>query len=213
MGKVLGRLLVFLMAMFILGCATAPIITPDTLKSNDSVRLVFKSGKSFRAFILEKDADKVKYVRENDHKTYVAEMDSVVRVERIPVVLDYSAYPISPAEIDRTKGSRNTWGYAIGGSVIGAATGLVVALPLWYAEVDGIPPFFVSGAGAVVGSIYFALRGQEKDRTEAITKIRAIREHERKLQKELENEKAQLQKLQQEKKKLKEQIEKKQETK
>lgn len=213
MGNFLGRFSALLILLLFWGCATAPIITPDTLKTNDSVRLVFKSGKNFRALILERNADKIKYVREVDHQTYTAELDTVVRVERIPVVLDYSGYPISPAEIDRTKGSRNTWGYAIGGSVIGAATGLVVALPLWYAEVDGIPPFFVSGAGAVVGSIYFAIRGQEKDKNDAITKIRLIREHERKLQKELETEKAQIQKLQQEKEKLKEEIQKKKETK
>ena len=48
----------------------------------------------------------------------------------------------------------------------------MTALPFWYAEVGGVPPYFVAGAGAIVGSIFYALKGQDKDKMIAVEEIR-----------------------------------------
>ena len=61
----------------------------------------------------------------------------------------------------------------------------------------------------MVGSILFAMRGQDKDKQEAIQKIRYVRKAEKNLENELEDEKQQLQKLEEEKQKLKDELEKK----
>ena len=90
-------------------------------------------------------------------------------------------------------------------AVIGAA-GLAVGLPLWYADVDQVPPYFIAGATAVAGSIYFAFKGQNKDRENAIRQIRFTRLSEQELEKQVEDEKKKLDDLEKEKQKIQEQL-------
>jgi hypothetical protein len=130
-------------------------------------------------------------------------------MEKLDLVLDYKANLISEAEIDKVKSDRNTWGYAIGGAIIGGAAGLAVGLPLWYANVDEVPPYFIAGATAVAGSIYFAFKGQNKDRENAIRQIRMQRLGEGNLEKQLEDEKQKLEELEKEKQKIQEQLKEK----
>ncbi|NIV03087.1 hypothetical protein GWN26_00465, partial [Candidatus Saccharibacteria bacterium] len=63
-------------------------------------------------------------------------------------------------------------------AAIGGLSGLAIGVPVWLAA-DDPPPFFVSGVGAVVGSIYFATRGITKDKEDAISKVRFLRARER----------------------------------
>ena len=179
------------------------------VKTDQTVKIIYRDGKVANGIITEKSPEKVEYISEADHQSHTALLENVLRIERLDVVYDLDANPISSAEIEKYKNNKNTWGYALGGAVIGGAAGLVVGLPFWYADVGNVPPYFTAGAGAVVGSILFAIRGQDKDKEEAIHKIRYLRKAEKNLEDELEQEKQQLQKIEEEKQKLKEELEKK----
>lgn len=200
-------LLVFL--FFIAGCSTSRNLAVTRIESRQSVKLTFQDGTSVNAFIFKKEKDQLTYIAGNDHQKHNVAIKNIRRVEALTTPLDDLANPISNAEIERVKSNRNTWSYGIGGAVIGGATGLVVALPFWYNNVKGIPPYFVAGAGAVVGSIYFAFRGQEKDRTIAVESIRYQRKAERDLQEQIDREKKQLQKIQETKKELEKKLQEK----
>jgi hypothetical protein len=176
------------------------------LDRDQSVKLFYKDGTVDNGVILKKDIENIHYVSEATHQEKISKLDDILRVERLKIVYDYKAYEISNAEIDKNKGTGNTWGYALGGAVIGAAAGIAVGLPLWYADIDQVPPYFLAGAGAVAASIYFAFKGQDKDKELAVKKIRYSRMSNEELKRLLEEEKKQIEELEKQKQKLQNQI-------
>ncbi len=203
MKRVFGSMMsVVLVVILLAGCGAQKELTVGTLQKRQAVKLVKRDGHTENVVIQNRDANTLTYVSEIDHQVHQIALKDVLRVEPTDKVFDDLAYPISEAEIRKNKTSYNTWGYALGGAVVGGAAGLLVGLPFWYADVDNIPPYFVAGAGAVAGSIYFAYKGQEKDRREAIERIRVERE----AQRVIEQEKKKVEQLKQEKEKLQQQL-------
>lgn len=194
-------------ALLLVGCSGSQYLTVSRLHKNEAVKIYLDGGESFNALVVGRSGDELTYVAEADHQIHSVAVRRIRRIQALDKYYDEQAYPISMAEIEKYKTNRNTYGYALGGAVIGGASGLIFGLPFWYADIGGVPPYFVAGSGAVVGSIYFAFQGQQKDREEAVKKIRYIRQRERKLQEELEKEKEKLRKLEEEKKKLREKLE------
>ena len=193
----------------LMGCSAGQKLTVQKTRPGQAVKLTLIDNTTDKGIITEKKNDRLSYVSEADHQTHSVLVRKIRVIEPLEKYYDDLAYPISEAEIEKYKSNRNTWGYALGGAVIGGAAGLVVSLPLWLAEVNGVPPYFVAGTGAVVGSIYFAFKGQEKDKEVAVRKIRFLRQTDRKLQRELEEERNRLKKIEEEKKKLMEKLKEK----
>lgn len=178
----------------------------QTLSRDQSVKLILKDGTVDNGIVLKKEAENIHYVSESTHQEKIVAVVDIVRVEKLGIVYDYKAYEITEAEIDKNKSSSNTWGYALGGAVIGAAVGIAIGLPLWYADIDQIPPYFIAGAGAVAGSIFFAFKGQDKDKELAIKSIRYSRMTDQEIQKQLEEERKRIEELKLQKQKLQEKI-------
>jgi len=176
------------------------------LSRDQSVKLVMKDGTVDNGIVVKREAENIHYVSETTHQEKIVPVVDIIRVEKLGIVYDYKAYEISEAEINKNRGSRNTWGYALGGAVIGAATGIAIGLPLWYADIDQVPPYFIAGAGAVAGSIFFAFKGQDKDKELAIKKIRYSRMTDQEIQRQLEEERKRIEELKQQKQKLQEKI-------
>ncbi len=201
-------ILIITISISINSCGGGKKVTLQDIENNQALKIVYKDGSSDEGIIKEIGDEKIIFVSEKGHKPFEIEVIKIRRLEKLEKSYDDLAYSISGAEINKYKKNRNTWGYAIGGAVVGAAAGLVLGLPLWLADVDAIPPYFWSGAGAVAGSIFFAIRGQEKDKDVAIQEIRVIRKAERELEEEIDKEKKQLEEIEKEKRKIKEKLKK-----
>jgi len=196
----------FLISFFFCFCSSSKNLNPQKVKTEQSVKIFFVDGTQDNGIIIKKEAENIIYVSELTHERKTVDLTTIRRMEKSDLVFDYYANPISDAEIARVKSNRNTWGYAIGGAIIGGAAGLAVGLPLWYADVDDVPPYFIAGATAVAGSIYFAFKGQNKDRETAIRQIRLQRLAETDLEKEVEDEKKKLQEIELEKQQIQEKL-------
>ena len=188
--------------ILLFSCSSTSTFTVREAEQNQAVKIFLKDGKKDTGIVLNNDFTTLVYVSENTHEKQAVNHENIMRIEKIDIVYDYQAYQISKAEIDKVKSNRSTWGYAIGGAVIGAAAGLAVGLPFW----DEVSPLIFSGTGAVLGSMFFAFRGQDKDKENAIEQIRYIRMSESDLQNQVDEEKKKLEEIEREKKKMQDQL-------
>jgi hypothetical protein len=195
-------LLILVIIVFFSSCSSTNTLTIREAKQNQAVKLFLTDGQTDNGIIINNDYTTLEYISGKTHEKHTVDYQDIMRIEKMDIVYDYQAYQISKAEIDKVKGNRSTWGYAIGGAVIGAAAGLAVGLPFW----DDVSPLIFSGTGAVLGSIFFAFKGQNKDKDNAIDQIRFIRTSESDLQKQVDEEKKRLEELEEKKKQMQDQL-------
>lgn len=174
----------FILLFLIMSCSMSRYININNAKEEKSVKLFMANGETMEGLITQKTDTSITLVSAKDFNAYILDISDIRHVEKSQLNYDFDGKPISNAEIEKNKSNRNAWGYAIGGAVLGGVIGIVVDLPLWHADV-GIAPYFMGGIGATTGSIFFGLRGLQKDREIAIGKVRYLRE----MQKELEDKK------------------------
>ncbi len=204
--KIVVGLLV--LAFLVSGCGSGKNLVVTQLKEDQAAKLFFIDGESENVLIVGRTESEINYVSEKDHTLHSVPLKNIRRIEKLNVIYDDLAYPISQAEIGKYKTNKNAWIFGIGGAVIGGAVGLVVSFPLWLKGIGDVPPYFVACAGAVIGSVFYTFRGQEKDRELAVKKIRYVRKIERDLQRQLEEEKEKLEAIKKEKKVLEQKVKK-----
>ena len=205
-----SAVLLLIVVLFLSNCSGSRYLNLPEVKKDQSVKIYLKNGQVQEGIVTEQTGSELEIISAYDHLAHTLKSTDISRVELSGKHYDYGGYPISSAEIEKYKKNRNTWGYAIGGAVIGGLAGLAIGYPIWVAN-DNPPPLFGAGVGAVIGSIYFATRGIKKDQHIAINQVRYIRIKEYELEqekqaeeerlKEIEKQKQELQKLLEEKRK------------
>jgi len=204
-----GVAIVVLFSFLFQACAPSKQLYAPEVKKYSSVKVYTKDGQTLEGIVLKHQGNEIILVSESDHKPHTIALKDIRRMERSDKVYDYHAYPISEAEIEKYKGNRNMWGYALGGGAISGLGGIVVALPFWRSEVISVPPYFVGGIAAVVGSIYFARKGMKKDYEQALEVVRYAHLRQRQLEAEKRKEEERLKKIEEEKQKILKKLEKK----
>ncbi len=201
-------LMLFLFVFVMTGCTSSRVIMTKDVDAGQSVKLYLRSGEIEDGVVLEHQQNNILFVGDTDHQKRTIAISDIRRIEHSTQDFDYQAFPISNAEIEKYKQSKNTWGYAIGGGIVGGVGGLAVGLPIWLAN-ENPPPLFAAGLGFILGSIYFATRGIKKDREEALTQVRILRQKEEQLDDKRKAELAKLKAIQEQKAKLLKQLEEK----
>lgn len=209
-GKKPYYLLMFLLIIvfFLLNCGGSRYLSISEIETDQSIKIYLRNGKVQEGIVIEQNGSELKIISASDYLAYTLNSAEISRVETSGKHYDYRGYPISNAEIEKYKKNRNTWGYAIGGAVVGGLVGLTIGYPIWVAN-DNPPPLFAAGIGAVVGSIYFATRGIRKDREIAVSQVRYIRNKEYELEQEKQAEEEKLKEIERQKQELQRQLEEK----
>lgn len=190
-------------------CSGTRQLAVEDVRKNQAIRVYLRDGRIAEGLFIDREGDQISIISETDHRLHAFTAANLLRIEGSKKDYDLQANPISPAEVDKYKGSRNTWGHAIGGAVLGGLTGLVVGLPIWVLN-GNPPPLFVSALGALSGSIYLIGKGVQKDHELAVEQVRLLRLREAELQNEVETEKQQLESIEKQKQELLEKLKKKQ---
>ncbi len=189
-------------------CGGSRYLSMEEVKKEQSVKLYLRNGKVEEGIVTGNSASELTLISAADHQSHTYTATEISRVEPSATYYDYQAYPISGAEIEKYKGSRNAWAYGVGGAVLGGLVGLAINYPIWVAN-DDPPPLLGAGIGAVVGSIYFATRGIKKDQQTAVRQVRYLRERENELEKEKQSEEERLREIERQKEELRKKLEEK----
>ncbi len=200
--------LMLLLLGFFWNCTTSKVILRPEVKQDQSVKIFTRANQVLEGIVIQVDEEQLTLISTANSQKETVPFKEIRRIERSDKVFDYNARPISKAEIEKFKGSRNTLGYAAGGAAIGGLAGLAIGLPIWLSQ-DNPPPLFAAGIGAVLGSIYFGVKGMRRDEDIAIQKVRYFRRRETDLVKEKQKEEQRLKEIELEKQRLKEELEKK----
>lgn len=189
-------------------CSSSRYVNLLEVREESSVKLYMADGTTFEGLITQKTDSSFTLVNENDHQAHILNVNNIRQIEKSQHHYDLHGTQISNAEIEKYKSSRNAWGYAIGGAVLGGVVGILVDLPLWHADV-GIAPYFMGGIGATAGSIFFGIRGIRQDREMAVAKVRYLRERQKELENKMTEEERQLAEIRKEAEELRKKIDKK----
>lgn len=194
-----------LVISLLFSCSAPRYLELGDIKKETSVKIYLSGGAVIEGLITGRSDSEVFLMNEKDHQKHTLQVTDIRRIEKSGKNFDFGGNPISDAEIGQYKSSRNAWGYAIGGAVLGGLLGILVDLPFWYADA-GIPPYFTGGIGATAGSIFFGIRGTRKDKEIAVETVRYLRVKEKDLQSQKEDEERKLEELRKEKEELKKKI-------
>lgn len=189
-------------------CGGPRYVSMEEVKKEQSVKLYLRNGKVEEGIVTGNSAAELTLISAADHQSHTYTATEISRVEPSATYYDYQAYPISNAEIEKYKSSRNAWAYGVGGAVVGGLVGLAINYPIWVAN-DDPPPLLGAGIGAVVGSIYFAARGIKKDQQIAVRQVRYLRERESELEQEKQSEEERLREIERQKEELRKKLEEK----
>jgi hypothetical protein len=196
-----------LITALLLGCSAPRYLELGDIKKETSAKIYVSGGAVFEGLITARSDSDIVFINEKDHQAQTFQISGIRRIEKSTKNFDFQGNLISDAEIGQYKSSRNAWGYALGGAALGGLFGILVGLPFWYADA-GIPPSFTGGISAIAGSIFFGIRGTQKDREIAIRTVRYLREREKDLQKEKDEEERKLEELRKQKEELQKKIDK-----
>lgn len=196
-----------LILSLLFSCSAPRYLDINDVKKETSVKIYMSNGDVVEGLITGRSDSEITFVSGEDQQAHTFQLNDIRRIEKSGKNFDFHGNLISDAEIGQYKSSRNAWGSAIGGAALGGIFGILVGLPFWYAEA-GVPPYFTGGIGATAGSIFFGIRGMQKDREIAIETVRYLREREKDLQKEKDEEERKLEELRKQKEELEKRISK-----
>lgn len=196
------NVLLFVILSMVMACSSSRYVRFDQVKPERSVRLFTYQGKLYEGLVLEKTDQSLTLINASDGQKYTFSRKAIRQIQPSQKEHDFDGKPITDAELERYRSTRNTLGYAIGGMLIGGFAGLVVGYPLWATETVNVPPFFTGGVAAIISSLYYGNKGMKKDEWEAVQKVRYIRLQNKRLKEQLQAEAERLKKLEQEKQNL-----------
>ncbi len=192
-----------------MACSGSRYLRFEQVEPEHSIRLFTYKGQLYEGLVMERTDHSLTLLNESDGQKYTFSAKEIRQIQPSRKEHDFDGKPITKAELERYRTTRNTLGYAIGGMIIGGFSGLVIGYPLWATETVNIPPFFTGGVAAIISSLYFGNKGMKKDEWEAVQKVRYIRLENKRLKQQLQAEAERLQKLQQEKQHLLNQLKQK----
>jgi hypothetical protein len=184
------------------------MIPVEKVKEGKSARIYLKNQSFREGLILDNSNQTLIFLDVKNKEQIKIPYSRIRRIDYIDRYYDYAGNEISMAEIKKFKENKHFIAYTAGGFVLGGVGGILIGLPLWYAE-TGVKPLFTGGIGAIAGAIVFGVKGNNRDQERAVEFIRLLRKRKEELKMKQQEELRKLEKLKKEKEQLKQQLEQK----
>ena len=100
-----SKLLLFMLLGVILfsQCSSSRNLTFQKAKLEQAAKIYYQDGTQDRGIILKKEGNTLLYVSEKNHERQTVDNSAIRRMEKLDIVYDYQAYPVSEAEIAKVK--------------------------------------------------------------------------------------------------------------
>ncbi|MBC7186818.1 MAG: hypothetical protein H5U38_07275 [Calditrichaeota bacterium] len=161
-----------------MGCAHWTAVSKDEVRPKETVQLSLRSGTVVQGEVLAADATHL-IVQGDDGRAFRVATQDITSLKRRPPVCDDNGMPISEREIAAVKGHRQLFLYTFGGTALSCGVsfylGSMLQRGLQEDQTDNTLRIATTAVGTAVGALYFALRGDKKDRQYAIQQINAER--------------------------------------
>ncbi len=188
------------------GCAHWRPVTREELQPKETVQLTLRSGNKVTGEVIAIDASQL-VVQDEAGRAYRIMAADISDLKRKDGAYDDSGAPISEREIAATKKHRQLFLYSLGGTALSFGVsfylGSMAKRGLQEHQTDNTLTVATTAAGTALGAIFFALKGDRKDRQYAIQQLMA--ERRRASEAELEAERARKARIEAELEKLRKQ--------
>lgn len=104
-------LAVLLFSAVLMSCSGPRYLNTGDVRTEQSVKLYLQNGDAYEGIVVGQEGSELSLLNQSDKQTYTFAHRDIRRIERSRQEHDYSANPISPAEIEKYKTNRNTWVY------------------------------------------------------------------------------------------------------
>ncbi|MCR4439742.1 MAG: hypothetical protein QHJ34_10260 [bacterium] len=160
------------------GCAHWTAVSKEEVEPKQTVRLSLRSGTVVQGELVAADATNL-IVQGDDGRAFRVATHDISSIERRPPVYDENGMPISEREIAAAKGHRQLFLHTFGGTALSCGVSFYLGSMLQRGfqedQTDNTLRIATTAVGSAVGALYFALRGDKRDRQYAIQQINAER--------------------------------------
>ncbi len=160
------------------GCTHWSAVTPEEVKAKETVQVILRSGISVQGEALVNNGSYL-LVRDQSGRAYRLSKEDIVALKRKAAVYDAGGSPISEREIAARKGHRQLFLHALGGTALSFGlsfyAGSMLQRGLQEDQTDNTVRIATTVIGTTVGGIYFAFKGDKRDRQLAIQEIQQER--------------------------------------
>jgi len=176
---------------WLVGCAHWTPVKLEEVRPKETVQLSMRSGAKVTGEVVITDASHL-VLQEAAGRTYRIRAEDISSIKKKPGAYDGAGMPISEREIAASKGHRQLFLYTLGGTALSFGMsfylGSMGQRALQEDQTDKTVTIATTAVGTTLGTIYFALKGDKKDRQHAIQQI--TEERHRASEEELKAEKA-----------------------
>ncbi|MDZ7337153.1 MAG: hypothetical protein ONB30_01290 [candidate division KSB1 bacterium] len=161
-----------------LGCAHWTAVTQEQVRPQETVQVTLKSGSAVQGEIVANN-DTYLVIRDEHGRAFRVSKGDIIALKRKPGAYDEAGLPISEREIAAVKGHRQLLLHALGGTALSFGisfyTGSMLQRGLQEDPTDNTLRIAVTSVGTAIGALFFAHKGDNRDRQLAIQQIRRER--------------------------------------
>jgi len=179
MKKITVNVLIISILNLLVGCFPSSVKMKAKPPKGESVVINLKDGITVKGVLINREGNKINYIDADTHKSESVDIKNIKGIKASDKVYDYEGYVITTDQIRDAKGSSKKIIYSMGGLLLGTLLlWAVVAIPYELSVEEseqknllGLIVLFGGIPGAILGGI----KGNAKDKKNAINSIRKDR--------------------------------------